>query len=286
MSADGGPSLRGVVIVTGASLMRGIGRAAALRSAALGADVVVSDIRRPADRIGDDERRADWRGLESLTEEIERLGVRSRAVYCDITRRAEVVALVGAAAELGPVIGLVNAARAFMRHEQRPVIDIEEEDWDWTLAVNLRGPMTCSSAVARAMLASGSAGSIVNISSSSGLRPSAGGAPYCASKAALNMLTQVMALELAPQGIRVNAVCPGVVATNRISVEDGRRAAEEGIDVEAYRRTWLDQRAAQVPMGRVAQPEDVGALVGFLLSPASDYITGECVDISGGLTIR
>jgi NAD(P)-dependent dehydrogenase (short-subunit alcohol dehydrogenase family) len=286
MNADAGTTLHGVVIVTGASLMRGIGRAAALRSAELGADVVVSDIKRPADRIGDDERRAGWRGLESLTEEIEQLGVRSGAVYCDITRRTEVSGLVRAAEGLGPIIGLVNAARAFMRHEQRPVIEIEEEDWDWALAVNARGPMTCSSAVARAMLASGSAGSIVNVSSSSGLRPSAGGAPYCVSKAALNMLTRVMALELTPHGIRVNAVCPGVVATNRISVEDGRRADEKGIGVEAYRQTWLEQFAAQVPIGRVAQPEDIAALVGFLLSPLSDYITGECIDISGGLTIR
>ena len=286
MTATGAQTLSGVVIVTGASLMYGIGRAAALRSAELGADVVVSDIERPAERIGEDERRAGWRGLATVVEEIEQLGRRCRAVRCDITRRDEVEAMVAEAGALGPIVGLVNGARAFMRHEQRPVVEIEDDDWDWAMAVNVRGPMTCSSSVARAMLATGSTGSIVNVSSMSGLQANAGTAPYCTSKAALNMLTRVMALELAPHGIRVNAVCPGVVATNRVSMEDRRRAAEEGIDLEVYRQRWLEQLVPLIPMGRVAQPEDVASVIGFLLSPASGYVTGECVDVSGGMAKR
>lgn len=278
--------LSGVVVVTGAGPMGSIGRVVARRVAELGADVIVSDIDRPIDRIGPDERRRGWRGLDDVAEEIEGLGRRSRTVRCDITDRVQVDALMAAAADLGPVTGLVNAARAFMRHERRHVVEMEEEDWDWVLAVNLRGPMSCSAAAARTMAAAGTAGSIVNVSSMAGTQASPGGAPYCTSKAGLDMLTRVMALELAPQGIRVNAVAPGIVATNRVSVEDRRRADDEGIDVEEYRRRWLEEAAGTVPLRRVADPADVASVVGFLLSPASRYVTGERIDVSGGLGAR
>lgn len=285
-AASGDHRLSGVVVVTGAGPMGGIGRAVARHVARLGADVVVSDIDRPDERVGPDERRQRWRGLPDVADEVHALGRRCVAVRCDITDRSEVDALMATATALGPVTGLVNAARAFMRHEQRPVVDVDEEEWDWVLAVNLRGPMSCSAAAARVMVDAGTTGSIVNVSSLAGAQASPGGAPYCSSKAALDMLTRVMALEMAPHGIRVNAVAPGVVATNRVSVEDLRRAADEGIDVEQYRRRWLAERAGTIPVGRVADTDDVASVVGFLLSPASRYVTGERIDVSGGLGAR
>ena len=102
----------GVVIVTGASSMKSIGRACALRAAEMGADVVVSDIVRPDDRIGEDERRAGWEGRDAVGAQVEALGRKAVAVNCDITDRAQVDQLVGAAASLGKITGLVNAARA------------------------------------------------------------------------------------------------------------------------------------------------------------------------------
>jgi NAD(P)-dependent dehydrogenase (short-subunit alcohol dehydrogenase family) len=135
------------------------------------------------------------------------------------------------------------------------------------------------------MMAAGTPGSIVNISSLAATKPAPTGSPYCTSKAALDMLTQVMALELAPHAIRVNAVRPGVVATNRVSVEDRRQAAAAGIDVLDYRRQWLEERSAGIPMRRPAEPEEVATVVGFLLSSDSSYITGERIDVSGGRAV-
>jgi meso-butanediol dehydrogenase/(S,S)-butanediol dehydrogenase/diacetyl reductase len=280
------PKLSGVVIVTGASPMRSIGRACALRAAELGADVVVTDIERPADRIGADEERTGWRGLDEVVEQIEALGRRAVGVHCDITKRDEIAAVVAAAAPLGSLIGLVNASRAFMREERMALIDIDDADWDHVMAVNLRGPLAFSAAVAKAMIDAGSPGSIVHIGSLAGMKAAPGGGVYCTSKAGLNMLTQVQALELAPHGIRVNVVRPGIIATNRVSVEDRRQAASEGIDILEYRKRWLDERSAMIPVGRPAEPEEVASVVGFLLSSDSSYVTGEGIDVSGGLAIK
>ena len=279
-------AIDGVVIVTGASPMRSIGRACAIRAAELGADVVVTDIVRPADRIGEDEKRDSWEGLDAVVAQIEALGRRAVAVNGDITDRAQVDEVVAAAGTLGRLTGLVNASRAFMREERIELVDMPDADWDHVMAVNLRGPLACSAAAARVMLDTGVAGSIVNISSLSAVKPSPSGGAYCTSKAALDMLTQVMALELAPSGIRVNAVRPGIIATNRVSVEDRRQASAQGVDILEYRQRWLEDRSAMIPLGRPAEPEEVASVVGFLLSPDSGYITGERLTVSAGLAIR
>jgi 3-oxoacyl-[acyl-carrier protein] reductase/meso-butanediol dehydrogenase/(S,S)-butanediol dehydrogenase/diacetyl reductase len=262
--------------------MRSIGRATAVRAAELGADVVVTDIHRTPDRIGDDERRAGWKGLESLADQVVERGRRCEVVYCDITRPDEVEQLIARAVQLGSLVGLVNAARAFVGDDAVDVVDMTPNEWDLTMAVNVRGPMTCSAVAARAMIAGGHQGSIVNISSIRGTHPARGKGAYSVSKAALEMLTRVMALELGPHGVRVNAVAPGTVATNRVRLSEQQAASDHGVDPDAYRRDWLAMRAKEAPLGRVAQPEDVAATAAFLLSAASSYITGECIQVSGG----
>lgn len=273
-------ALSGIVIVTGAAALRSLGRAVALRAASLGADVVVSDIDRPAGLVAPNEAEADWRGLDSVVAEIEALGRRATAVTCDITRRQQIEALVATAEQLGPVTGLVNAARA-VQTPKRPVVDFDEAVWDRTLTTNVRGTMSFSAVVARSMLAAGTAGSIVNISSKGGLRPTPGSAAYCASKAAINMLTRVMALELASSGIRVNAVCSGEIATNRFFPEELTWAQEQGMEWAAYRQRFIELTGKRMPLGRIAEPEDIAAAAGYLLSPASSYITGEIMDLTG-----
>ena len=272
-----------VAVVTGAGGMRSIGRAVAIRLARDGYDVVISDFERPSDRVGDDERAAKWQGLASVAREIEPLGRRVVPVTCDLTNASDVEHLIErAVAVLGRIDVLVNTARAFTYPEQVATVDLAVEAWDYVNAVNVRGPMLTCRAAARAMLAATVNGRIVNVSSLASHKPTAGSAPYCCSKAALDMLTQVLALELGPRGIRVNAVNPGTIATNRVSLMERDRAAREGIALTDFRQRQLAEAAARNPLRRVGQPDDVADVVAFLVADDSRHISGQCIDITGG----
>ena len=272
-----------VAVVTGAGGMRSIGRAVAVRLARDGYDVVISDFERPSDRIGEDERAANWQGLASVAGEIEQLGRRVAPAVCDLTNASDVEHVVERAVDaFGRIDVLVNTARAFTYPEQVATVDLAVEAWDYVNAVNVRGPMLTCRAAARAMLAASAKGRIVNVSSLASHKPTAGSAPYCCSKAALDMLTQVLALELGPQGIRVNAVNPGTIATNRVSLMERDRAVREGVSLADFRQRQLADAAAQNPLRRVGQPEDVADVVAFLVSDDSRHINGQCIDITGG----
>ena len=272
-----------VAIVTGAGGMRSIGRAVAMRLAHDGYDVVISDFQRPDDRVGDDERSANWAGLASVAGEVAQLGRRAVPVVCDLTSASDIDRLVGqTVAEFGRVDVLANTARAFTYPEQVEAIELTVEAWDHVNAVNVRGPMLSCRAAARAMIDGGIKGRIVNVSSLASHKPTAGSAPYCCSKAALDMLTQVLALELGPRGIRVNAVNPGTIATNRVSIQERERAEAEGIAIADFRKQQLANAAASNPLRRVGQPDDVADVVAFLVADGSRHINGQCIDITGG----
>ena len=272
-----------IAVVTGCGGMRSIGRAVAVRLAQDGYDVVVSDYQRPDDRVADDERVAGWAGLASVAQEIEHLGRRALPVVCDLTDASAIDHLIRQAVdEFGRIYVLVNTARAFTYPEQVEAIDLAVEAWDHVNAVNVRGPMLTCRAAARAMIDANVSGRIVNVSSLASHKPTAGSAPYCCSKAALDMLTQVLALELGPHGIRVNAVNPGTIATNRVSLMERDRAAREGIALADFRQQQLAIAAANTPLRRVGQPEDVADVVAFLVADSSRHISGQCIDITGG----
>ncbi|HUP76055.1 MAG TPA: SDR family NAD(P)-dependent oxidoreductase [Acidimicrobiales bacterium] len=272
-----------VAIVTGAGGMRSIGRAVAVRLAQDGYDVVISDFQRPDDRVGDDERAANWAGLASVADEIAQLGRRALPVFCDLANASDVEYLIGRAVdEFGRVDVLANTARAFTYPEQVEVINLAVEAWDHVNAVNVRGPMLTCRAAARTMIETGIKGRIVNVSSLASHKPTAGSAPYCCSKAALDMLTRVLALELGPHGIRINAVNPGTIATNRVSIQERETAAREGIELTEFRRQQLANAAAANPLRRVGQPDDVADVVAFLVADGSRHISGQCIDIAGG----
>jgi 3-oxoacyl-[acyl-carrier protein] reductase/meso-butanediol dehydrogenase/(S,S)-butanediol dehydrogenase/diacetyl reductase len=236
--------------------------------------------------VAEEEGRQGWRGIESVVAEIRELGRRATAVRCDLTQEAQIRDLVaGTVAELGRLDILVNASRAFMRRERATVLELTEEEWDWVMAVNVRGPLTASRYAALAMIEGGNGGAIVNISSMAGKKAMPVGAAYSSSKAALNMLTMSMALELAPHGIRVNAVCPGVVATSRVSQAEKVEAEAEGIAYEAYRKRWLEERGPTIPIGRAASPEEVADVAYFLASDQSRYMIGQCLNVDGGLVM-
>jgi meso-butanediol dehydrogenase/(S,S)-butanediol dehydrogenase/diacetyl reductase len=156
---------------------------------------------------------------------------------------------------------------------------ISSADWDRTMDVNAKGVFLCGRAAARVMIANGVAGCIINTASMAGKQ---GRVPYLAdyvaSKFAVVGLTQAMAYELAPHGIRVNAVCPGFVATPMQDRELSWEAELRGVEPGAVRQLWIED----TPLGRLQRPEDVATAVAFLASPDAGFITGEALSVNGG----
>ena len=244
------------VLVTGAG--SGIGRALAEALARRGTPVVLCDV--------------DRAGAEAAAGKIAAAGGRAWAIAADVTQPADVERMVGQARrEAGALGGLVNCAGIY---PNTPFLDVSAAEWDQVLAVNLRGPFLVTQAVARRMIADGG-GSIVNVSSTASRLARPGIAHYGASKAGLNQLTAVSAVELAPHGIRVNAVLPGVVGTERVHAT---AATERG-------RVEHEAKLARIPLARLAEPAEVVSVVLFLLSPEAAYCTGALFTVDGGFTL-
>jgi NAD(P)-dependent dehydrogenase (short-subunit alcohol dehydrogenase family) len=240
-----------VVLVTGAQ--QGIGRATALAFAAAGADVAINWL--------DDERAA-----AAVAEAVRAAGRRAFLRQADVGRLDAVRAMVAAVeAGLGPIDILVNNAGVFPRV---PFLDLEERDWDFVLDVNLKGSCFCAQAAARAMVRAGRRGSIINLTSGAAFRGSPRGVHYCASKGGVLSMTRQMALELAPYGIRVNSIAPGLTDTAQ----------------PRYGMSEEELRAAGrlLPLGRVAEPEEIARAALFLASDDAGFITGQCLHVNGG----
>jgi NAD(P)-dependent dehydrogenase (short-subunit alcohol dehydrogenase family) len=270
-----------VALVTGAARRRGIGRATALRLAREGADVACLDIARPYDEFPD-YGLASADELDEVVHQIEAMGQRAVAVRADVSSGEQVEAAVARATDaLGTIELCANVAGgAGAGMGAGPLLQITEPEWDKVLAVNLKGTWLVSSAVARRLVTAGRPGRIVNVSSQAGKLgwPMLG--PYSAAKAGVILLTQVMAKELGPAGITVNAVCPGTVDTDLLNKDGQFMQMIEALEGDPQR--WVQR---EIPLGRLQTADDVASAITFLCSDDASYITGEAVNVSGGQTM-
>ena len=271
-----------VAIVTGAGGKNGIGRAIATRLASEGADVVVTDISQSVEAIREVDMRDGWEGLPSVVKEIEAMGRQSIGLFSDVSDSAQVDGMLRSVLDhFGKVDILVNNAGSRPGKDRVPVIELEEEAFDEVMRVNVRGTYLCSRALARHMVERGSGGKIISISSGAGKKGIARYAAYCASKFAIVGFTQALAQELASDMINVNAICPGLVDTERVDFI-ASALAPEGESSEEHRAMMIRERNLRVPMGRVAVGEDIANMAAFLASNQSDYVTGLSISVSGG----
>ena len=271
-----------VAVVTGAGGRNGIGRAIATRLAREGADVVVTDIPESVTAIRAEDRADGWEGLPSVVQEIEAEGRQALGIFSDVSDSAQVDDMVKQVLDrFGKIDILVNNAGSRPGRDRVPVVDLEEDAFDEVMRVNVRGTYLCSRAVARHMVARGGGGKIVIISSGAGKRGIARYAVYCASKFALVGFTQALAQEMAAHKVNVNAICPGLVDTERVDFIAAALAAE-GESAEEHRALMVQERSTRVPMGRIAQGGDIANMAAFLSSAESDYMTGLSISVSGG----
>jgi len=259
-------SLQGkVAVVTGAR--RGIGKEIALTLAEAGADVAVCDVV------------AEGGELEAVAQEIEKLGRRSLAVRADVRKKAEIENMAQrTVAELGGIDILVNNASAQMKGL---LMEFPEDDWDQIVDINLKGYFLCSQAAGRRMIEQGRGGNIINIASINSVRPFVKSGPYSAAKTAVVTLTETLALELAGDKIRVNAVAPGLVRTRMSEGEAEIMVGRDPAAIEAYFQQWVEK----TPLHRMGQASDIAAAVLFLASDAASYITGILILVDGGFRL-
>ncbi len=271
-----------IAVVTGAGGRNGIGRAIATRLAREGADVMVTDVPASLEAIRAQDRQAGWKGLDSVVEEIEALGRSSIGLFSDVSDSAAVDGMIAQALDrFGRIDILVNNAGSRPGKDRVLVVDLEEEAFDEVMRVNVRGTYLCSRAVARHMASRPGGGKIINISSGAGKRGIARYAAYCASKFAVIGFTQSLAQEMAEHRVNVNAICPGLVDTERVDFI-AAALAPAGESSEEYRAGMVAERAVRVPMGRIAQGDDIARMAAFLASAESDYVTGLSISVSGG----
>lgn len=272
------PDLAGkVAIVTGSGREAGLGEAMARRLAAEGCRVVVSDIGAargaeiPVEAIG------TTSGIDGIVGAIRAAGGEATGIACDVLEEAQVASLVArTVAHYGRLDIMVN--NAGIGYLMKPLVEMEQSNWDAVLGVNLRGVFFGIKHAAKQMIAQGGSGRIINIGSQASKSGFPFAAPYVASKHGVVGLTRTAAIELGPHGITVNTICPNHVTTGLGAWQNRFFSAATGRSEEKY----LADMRARIPLGRPGLQEDIAKACAFLASAEASYVTGEAMNVSGG----
>ncbi|MGD9047867.1 MAG: SDR family oxidoreductase [Anaerolineae bacterium] len=251
-----------VAVITGAA--RGIGTACALRFAREGANVACLDLLAKEN--------------QAVAAESAAQGVESMALACNVTEPESVASCIQAALDRwGRIDVLITSAGIY---SGSPLPEVSLEQWKRLIDINLTGVFLCNQAVAPAMMEQRS-GSIINISSMAGKTSWPSTAEYSASKTGVIGLSRSVAMELAPYGVTVNAVCPGNTLTDMVRSVADRQGEQLGMTGEE----WLEMRANDCPMNRLAEPWEIAGVCAFLASQDARYITGQALEVDGGLVM-
>jgi 3-oxoacyl-[acyl-carrier protein] reductase len=258
-----------VAVVTGAGRMRSIGRPVAVQLAAAGCDVVITGTGRPPERYPDDEKASRWRDIESVADEIRKLGRRALPVVSDVSDEDSVNGLAERVmSDFGRVDIVVNNAGSARGEDRCAIVDLDPRIWRSVIDINLTGTFLMCRAFGRLLVEAGRGGSIVNISSIAGKRLSPRAGAYAASKAAIHALTACMAQEVGVASVRVNAICPGFIDTSRLDTIDWQRTI------------------GQIPLGRAGKGKDIADAVLFLCSDQGAWVTGQAWNVDGGTVVQ
>jgi len=249
-----------VAVITGAA--NGIGQACAQRFAQEGANIACLD-------MADDKN-------EAVAAECRELGVEALAFHCNVTDAENLAAIVKTIMDKWGHIDVLVASAGI--YTGTPLADVPLKQWQRTIDINLTGTFLSNQAVAPVMMAQKS-GSIINISSMAGKTSWPASAEYSASKSGVIGLTRSVAMELAPYGATSNAVCPGNTLTDMVRGVAAKVGALDGMSGE----DWLKMRANDCPLKRLAEPWEIAGVVAFLASQDSRYLTGQAIEVDGGL---
>ena len=270
-----------VALVTGAANKSSMGHAVALRLAMEGASVAIADKWLvPQNLMSED---SGWKGLDAVSAEIKAIGIEALVLVTDIANSQEVEAAIDKTVQKFGKIDIFVHCAGIRGSMTTPIVDLDEKEWKTVLDINLNGTFLLARAVAKSMIAKGGGGKILLVASMGGVKGMPGSAPYCVSKFGVIGLVKTLALELAKYNINVNAINPGAVTTNLRDNYYKEIAKAEGITIEQAREKHYQKSLGAIPLGRIGTPEEMANLILFLVSDQSSYITGEDINISGGI---
>lgn len=251
-----------VIVITGAA--NGIGKACAERFAEEGANVACLDLAEEQNEV--------------VAANCRKLGVDALALHCDVTNKGSIQSVVDTILKKWGRIDVLVASAGI--YTGSPLIEVSQDQWQRTIDINLTGVFLTNQVIAPLMMEQKS-GSIINLSSMAGKTSWPASAEYSASKSGVIGLTRSIAMELAPYGATVNAVCPGNTLTDMVQNVAKKVGAMDGLSGE----DWLKQRAMDCPMKRLAEPWEIAGVIAFLASKDSRYLTGQAIEVDGGMIL-